>query len=264
MPIETDDSSLDFVNNGSDDTTQNDTTQQDAAPANNELSNAVKELSTNFRSFAESAKQPTQQQEPELTDEQKNELWAVYNPTKSRADFIQKFFRLNPEATPDQINEAKELFADLQKGLVKQSIVGARNLAQAEYAKMRQEFGPALEFVAQARAQATRDRFFSANESLKDPKFSKVIDATARTLADKTFASEAEYFKALADGAAETIKAVLPDFELSPKQKQQQQRSASTPRLPRTSVGGSGGAGNGGGDTDKGGSSDDDSSSLSW
>jgi hypothetical protein len=179
----------------------------------------------------------------ELTQEQKDELWAVYNPEKKDPKFLDKFFRLTEDMTPEQKAEFKTLFADLQQGLVKQSVVGARNLMQIELAKLREEFAPAQEYISEARAERTRGRFFDKYESLKDPRYAKIIAITAKDLSSREFKDEGEYFKALAEGAAETIAGVEPTFALGAAKTKQ--TPGTTPRLPRTSVGGTGGAGGG-------------------
>jgi hypothetical protein len=186
---------------------------------------------------------PVEQKEPELTQEQKDELWAVYNPEKKDPKFLDKFFRLTEDMTPEQKAEFKALFADLQQGLVKQSVVGARNLMQIELAKLREEFAPAQEYISEARAERTRGRFFEKYESLKDPRYAKIIAITAKDLSSREFKDEGEYFKALAEGAAETIAGVEPTFALGAVKTKQ--TPGTTPRLPRTSVGGTGGAGGG-------------------
>jgi hypothetical protein len=179
----------------------------------------------------------------ELTQEQKDELWAVYNPEKKDPKFLDKFFRLTEDMTPEQKAEFKALFADLQQGLVKQSVVGARNLMQIELAKLREEFAPAQEYISEARAERTRGRFFDKYETLKDPRYAKIIAITAKDLSSREFKDEGEYFKALAEGAAETIAGVEPTFALGAAKTKQ--TPGTTPRLPRTSVGGTGGAGGG-------------------
>ena len=120
----------------------------------------------------------------------------------------------DPNEVQSSIAERKALFAEMQKGLVKQAIVGSRNLFQQEIQKLREEYAPLQEHYSQQRAEQTKSRFFKSYEGLSDPKFEKVVQATARLLGDKTFDSEESYFKALAEGAAETIKGILPDFDL--------------------------------------------------
>lgn len=179
----------------------------------------------------------------ELTQDQRDELWAVYNPEKKDPKFLDKFFRLTEDMTPEQKAEFKTLFADLQQGLVKQSVVGARNLMQIELSKLREEFDPAQEYISEARAERTRGRFFDKYETLKDSRYAKIIAITAKDLSSREFANEGAYFKALAEGAAETIAGVEPTFALGAAKTKQ--TPGTTPRLPRTSVGGTGGAGGG-------------------
>ena len=209
-------------------------------PKNDDLRAAMTELAGIVKG---QVKPPEAPKEPELTQEQKDEFWAVYNPEKKDPKFLDKFFRLTEDMTPEQKAEFKALFADLQQGLVKQSVVGARNLMQIELAKLREEFAPGQEYISEARAERTRGRFFEKYESLKDPRYAKIIAITAKDLSSREFKDEAEYFKALAEGAAETIAGVEPTFALGAAKTKQ--TPGTTPRLPRTSVGGTGGAGGG-------------------
>lgn len=185
----------------------------------------------------------------ELTQDQKDELWGVFNPEKTDPKFLDKFFRLTDDMPPEQKAEFKKLWADMQQGLVRQSVVGSRNLFQMELEKLREEFAPMREYVSDAKAEKTRSSFYMQYPELDEKtaagsrRFEKIINATARTLESRTdFKNEGEYFKALAEGAAEAIAGVLPEFKLGVKQKPKP--TGSTPRLPRTSVGGTGGAGN--------------------
>lgn len=204
-----------------------------------DLRQAMAELAQTVKTIAK----PKEDEETPLTDEQKAELWAVYDPKKGRKDFFQKFFHLNPDATPEEVKDAEDLFADMQKGLVRQAVVGSKNIMQIELDKLRKEIGPIMEYVSTARAEATRGRFFKQYEALSDKKYEKIVQGVARTLADKTFASEDEYFKALAEGAAGAIKEIVPEFDLG--KTKEKPKPGNTPRLPRTSAGGTGGAGGG-------------------
>jgi hypothetical protein len=240
--------------------------QGEAKPeGNDELKKAMAELAGTVNKLATPKETPK-----EMSPEEQTKFWGIYDPTNggARKDFFQKFFRLNPDATPEEIEDAKGLFADMQKGFVRQAIVGARNLMAEELQKMREEFSPAQEYASQARAEKTREKFFKQYPALfsendeGDNQYAKVIDATARLLADKEFDSEAAYFKALAEGAAETIKTVLPSFDISVKTTKQP--AGTTPRLPRTRVGGTGGTGTGATVGAKRNGSGDDSDSIDW
>lgn len=215
--------------------------QQGKPPETPEWQKAIADLATQVKT----ATAPKEQKQ-ELTQEQKDELWAVYNPEKTKKDFMTKFFRLNPDASPEEVAEAKELFADMQKGLVRQSIVGARNIFQAELQKFREEIEPALKHFHTQAAEQTRSRFFKKYPVLEDTTFQPIVDLVAKQLEGREDISDEEsFFQALADGAAKVIKPHRPDFDLGAKPATKQP-AGTTPRLPRTSVGGTGGAGGGG------------------
>jgi hypothetical protein len=242
-----------------------------AAPpqTKDDLREAMAELARTVQKREATAAQPTAT--PEMTPEQKAELWGVWDPQKADPDFFRKWLRLNTDMDPAEleraIREYQPLFAQMQQGLVKQSIIGARNLMQIELARLREELTPMQEFVSSAKAEATRSRFFTRYPSLNNVddttgqnRFARVIDATARLLADQTFESEDHYFKALADGAAEAIKGLVPEFDLGAKPPKP---AVTSPRLPRTRVGGTGGTA-AGVRTPPVKTTDDDSDSLDW
>lgn len=215
------------------------------AGGDDDLRTAMADLARNVSTLT--APKPTPK---ELTQDQKDEIWAVYNPEKADPKFMDKFFRLTDEMPPEQKAEFKKLWVDMQQGLVRQSVVGSRNLFQMELEKLREEFAPMREYVTEARAEKTRSSFYTRYPELDEKKadgsrrFEKIINATARTLESRTdFKSEEEYFKALAEGAAEAVSGVLPEFKLGVKPNKTKP-TGPTPRLPRTSVGGTGGAGN--------------------
>lgn len=228
-----------------------------------ELKSAMAELAKTMGGLAAKETAP---QEKVLSDDEKAELWGVWNPTKSDPDFFRKWLRLNTDMDPAEVEKAikdyQPLFAQMQQGLVKQSLVGARNLLQIEMAKLREELNPALDYVSTAKTEAMRGRFFSAYSALDDDKFSKVIDASARLLASQNFPDEKSYFKALAESAAETIKGVLPTFDLGAVTTKK--TAVTSPRLPRSRVGGTGGTAAAGGTQQKDKTSDDDSDTLDW
>lgn len=210
-----------------------------------ELKTAMAELAGAVRSTIKPEPAPQQQG---LTDDEKAEFWAVYNPEKHDPKFLQKFFRMSEDMDTEQLAEVRALFSNLQEGLVKQSVTSARNLMQVELQRLREEFAPARDYASQAAAEGTRNRFYSTYDALGEKnasgglRYQKIIDATARQLATQTFDSEAHYFKALADGAAEAIQGVLPEFDLGAGRRR---TNGTTPRLPRTSVGGTGGTSGG-------------------
>lgn len=218
---------------------------------------------------------PREQQEAkQMSPEEQKKLWAIYDPEEGQKDFMRKFFRLNPEATEQDIADARGMFKNMQEGLVRQSVVGAQNMTTLALEKFKKEYGfdEMRDAFRQMRAEKLQTDFFKAypalgeiNEATGTPKFMKAIHVAANELAKENFASQDAYFTALAERASEFVKGILPDFDLGAKTKTKS--STSTPSLPRTRVGGSGGTARGaeGGDGKATrGANGDDSSTLDW
>jgi hypothetical protein len=205
-----------------------------------ELRAAMTELAGTVSRLAQPPAEPARQPTPDEIAE----LWAIYNPEKTNRDFFRKFFRLGDDATPEQLEEAKQLFTEMHSGMMRQAMQGARNFIAIEMERMQQEIGPIKEYVETARREATRGRFYNSYPGLGEDKFDKIVSSVALTLNDKTFSDEDEYFKELAEGSAAAIKEILPDFDLG-KAPEKPRIPGKTPKLPRTSVGGGGGAGKG-------------------
>jgi hypothetical protein len=212
---------------------------------NAEMRQALTDLAGTVRELATPKKE-----EEKLTPEQIDDLWAVYKPTKTKADFMKKFFRMNEDATPEEVKAAEDLFYDMRDGITRQAVTGARHFTAIELDKLAKKFQPILDYVEERKTTDLRERFFKTYESLADPKYKKIIDAQAKILkaSGKEFPDENAYFKALAEGAAETIRDVIPEFDLG--KKPEKKPAATTPRIPRTTVGGGSSAGGGGGSTE--------------
>lgn len=214
---------------------------------NEDLRNAVQELT---RIQTEAAK-PKEPEEKELTAEQKAEMWAVYNPEASKKDFMKKFWKLNPDASDEEVAEAREYFSDMQRGIVKQAIKGSMNIYQAELAKLREELKTKLDPIekdyADTRAAKMRERFSAEYEDFADPKYNKLLELADRAQAGKQFKSEAEYFKAVAETAAEALKTGQPDFILGAVKNKPTKTTGLTARSPRLIAGSGSGGGSGGG-----------------
>jgi len=211
-------------------------------PAPDDLKKAMTELATTVQKGL-AAREPIAQPR-EYTPEEVAKLWGVYDPEAADKEFFKKFGRFGEDATPEQIAEYKMMFAGMQKGMMQQAITGANNLIAIAMDRMQQEYAPIREYVDEMRRDQTRTRFFSQYDSLDDPKFEGIIGAVANTLANKQFENEDAYFKALAEGAAENIKQLIPEFALGEK-KAKATTTGKTPKLPRTIAGGGGGAGKG-------------------
>jgi hypothetical protein len=171
------------------------------------------------------------------------------------SDFIKDFFNLPDDATPEQVERKKKSFAAMQQGLVRQAVVGARNLHTIDFEKFKGEFQPIKEYITKAEQRDAQKSFAEAYPALADKKFEKIVNLTAKTLQRDKFQSEAEYFKALADGAAETIEAATGQkIDVGAKtttQETAKKPAGTTPKLPRTSVGSQGGTGGGSAGTSK-------------
>jgi hypothetical protein len=213
--------------------------QQKKPEQSDEMRSAIADLAKTVGDLAK-----PREEKKELSQDEINELWAVYDPKKTKADFMKKFFRMNDDVTPEQVQEAEALFYDLRDGIVKQSVTGSRHFLTIELDKLSKKLEPVLEHYEKQKTEDLRKRFFETYESLADPKYKKVIDAQAKLIGDKEFENEEAYFKALAEGAAEAIKALVPDFDLG--QKPKPKPAATTQKLPRTTVGGGSGSGGGG------------------
>lgn len=224
-------------------------TQEAPAPSqnNDQLARAIADLATKVGQPATPAapqRQPTQ--------DEIDEHWGVFNPEKADPDFFAKYLRLpaDMEATEKQqvITQFKQLFGMMQTGLVKQSLKGSQNLMAQMREELLKEFKPVSEYVSTQRQEKVRSDFFTAYPALAaktdDGKyqFDALIAAHATQLGGKQFpGGQDEFFKTLAESVAGTIKGVLPTFDLGAVK--QTKPAGTTPRLPRSNVGGTGGAG---------------------
>lgn len=211
-----------------------------------ELATILSELNTNVKSLA--TPKETQKQEKEMTEDEKAEYWGVYNPEKSDPDFFKKFLRLNTDMDEGEIRKAVEafrpIFAGMQKGMVKQALVGAMRMMEARLAERDEKNKPVHEYVSQSRARELRQRFNDSYPVLSDKRYDKIVRFFAKEQEGKNFDSEESFFKTLAESVAEHIKSIDPSFDLGAEVEPQKKKTAGTPpRLPRGGAGGGGGAG---------------------
>ena len=189
------------------------------------------ELTKAVTTMASKREEPAK--EEKLTPEQEEERWAVYNPGKTKPDFYKKFFRLAPEATEEDLKELRDLFDDMQRGFVKQSVTGAKNLFDVELKKIQAKIAEIDGYVSEAQTEKIRTQFYGGYPALDKPEYKKIVSLTAAALDPKDYKTNEDYFKALAERAAETIKGVLPTFELGAEEKGTKKPSGTPPRLPR-------------------------------
>lgn len=247
--------------------------QQQAEPStqnNDALAKAIQGLTEKVNAPTAAAK-PAERQP---TQEEINEYWGVFDPQKSDPQFYDKMFRLPADMDPAEkqqvMAQLKETFAMMQTGIVKQSLTGSRNLMAQMREELMKEFKPAQEYVSTQRQEQTKNKFFETYPVLAEkgadgkPKFDALIAAHASQLQTqgKTFPTEGDFFKALAESVAGTIKGVIPEFDLGAKTKPN--TAVTTPRLPRARVGGTGGSGGQGGQQADAATSKDDSAAIAW
>lgn len=202
---------------------------------------AVRELAEVVRETSKPKEEPTKPP----TQEELNSFWKVYDPEQSDKEFYNKWFRLNPDATSEEKAQAKELFGAFKSGMMTEVHTAIGHYIKRELSKFEKErVAPIQSYVSASQVRETRDRFTTTYPGLKDKSYEKVLRAVANDLnsSQQTFPSEEAYFKALAEGAADVIKGVKPDFNLGTKTKPS---AGNTPRLPRGRVGGTGGTGGG-------------------
>lgn len=180
-----------------------------------------------------------EQQPKQPTKEELAKQWAVFNPTEQNKEFFHKFFGLAADADPKDLEERQALFAYMQEGLVKQAIIGARNLFAAELAKRDEVIQQLQAHYSETQTKSLRENFGTAYSAFADKKYDRVLAMASEELAGQEFDSQEKYFDALAERAAGFVREFVPDFDPG----KPQPKKPGTPRLPRTSVGGSGGAG---------------------
>lgn len=222
-------------------------TEHETPPAEPSQPDDLRSAMTELAGTVSRLAQPKEEAQPAPTPEQIADFWKVYDPEATDKEFFRKFFRLNPEATEEDVKAVKELFAGMQRGLMMQAVTAARNYITDARRQIDLDYGPLRDYVEEAQRADVRGRFYGLYPGLNEGRYQKIIDATARSLDNKVFEDESAYFKALAEGAAESIREILPGFDLGSKPKEPK-KPGQPPKLPRTSAGGGGGAGKGGHD----------------
>lgn len=233
----------DFLTPGADEVSPEGGKETSPAKKGVDLEKALADLAGTVGNLAK-VKEPTPQPK-QMTKEEEDEYFGVWNPTKINPNFVKEFFNLPDDVDDKTMQAAAQRLAQLQEGLVRQAVVSAQRVLGPYFKKLEERVKLGEDYVSQAQAEKTRGRFFEAYPGLNEPRFSKIISAISSTLADKDFEGEDDFFKALAEGAANHIKELIPDFDLA---KPAKKPSVTTPRLPRSGAGGGGGAGNKGGD----------------
>lgn len=215
--------------------------EDDGAPAKRnteEWKEAFKELSTTIKKGFEKPEVVK-----ELTPDQINEKWGVFDPEKADKDFFKNLFNLPDDVDPKILERIKKAWAMQHQGMMKQAVISAMNVVEHKYGSKFAQVDELEKWRSEASAKELRNDFMGEFPALADKKYGKILKLVSSELADKDFGTHDEYFKALAEGAAAAIKEFDPSFDLGAKTKT---TATASPKLPRTRVGGQGGSGNGG------------------
>jgi len=146
----------------------------------------------------------------------------------------------------DNLETRAEAIKEQRDGLIKQADTIAQLRMQDALQTLRDEFAPGLTAIQEHQNAQREVRFNTTYPQLKDPNLQPLISAVTDSLVKegKTFSSEAEMFKAVADGVAAVIKVNNPDFKLtagsSPANNANGQDEG---KIPVTSPGSGGGTG---------------------
>ncbi len=206
-------------------------------PVSDDIRTAVAEA------FKEHAPKPAAPAPKEMSEEEKRKFWAIFNPDEVDPKFMHQFFNLGDDADDMTLAQKKKLFASMQEGFARQFLTAAQHMMNARMAQVEERLAPLQEHYVQERSKITRKNFDEAYPALADKKFDKVLRLSATALANNEFDSTEAYFKALAEHAADSIKAIVPEFDLGAPQTKPTPGTA--PKTPRSRVGGTGGTGTG-------------------
>lgn len=196
----------------------------------NPSSDITSAIQEGFKNLQQS--QPEQAvEQPKLTEEEINERLKITSFTEQDASSFREAILSdeNPQLLIDFLN-------GMHGRMTQQHNTYAQLLNQKSQMDMNEQYGPVANHINQQKQEAIKERFYGANESLRD--FAKVIPFAAKELAEtgKTFANETEEFQALAKQTEKIIQEFNPEFKLG------QAKSGEQPK-PATSLGGgSGGA----------------------
>ena len=154
-------------------------------------------------SVAESLKTVTKP-EPQMTKEEAAKLLNVWNPDDAWY------------ASYDNLDTRKDAIASMRDGLIRQADTIAQLRMQEEFAKLREEYAPKMSLIEEQTNRQREERFHGTYPQLKNPGLQPLISAVTENLVKegKTFTSESEMFKAVANGVAAVIKVTNPEFNI--------------------------------------------------
>lgn len=147
----------------------------------------------------------------------------------------------------DNLETRNEAIGQMRDALVKQADTLAQFRMREMIDALREEIMPGLKTVSETANAQREERFNTQFPQLAKPELKPLIKSIAQDFVDnkKTFKSEGELFKALANGVEAVFKVSNPDFKLETTNNGGDQQSADRGgrQLPVTTPGGGGGTG---------------------
>jgi hypothetical protein len=156
------------------------------------------------KSVADALKGTAKPAEPPMTKEEAAKILNVWEPDD--AWYMQY----------DNLETRKAAIASMRDGLVKQADTIAQLRMQEALTALREEYAPKMSLIEEHSNAQREERFHGTFPQLKNPGLQPLISAVTDDLIKqgKTFTSESEMFKAVADGVAAVIKVTNPEFSL--------------------------------------------------
>ena len=186
------------------------------------------------QSVAESLKTTVQPQEPPMSKEEAAKLLNGWEPDDA-------WYR-----DYDNLETRAQAIASMRDGMIRQADTIAQLRMQEAVQALKDEFAPKLSLVEEQTNRQREERFHGNFPQLKNPGLQPLISAVTEDLVKqgKTFTSESEMFKAVADGVAAVIKVTNPEFKLETAGSiPAKQEGRNSNQIPVTTPGAGGGTG---------------------
>lgn len=183
-----------------------------------------------------------QQQTPPLSKEEAAKILNVWEPDDT---WYMQY---------DNLTTRKDAIASMRDGLIRQADTIAQMRMNEALQALREEYEPKLSFVEEHANEQRQVRFQESFPQLKNPGLQPLISAVTDNFIKegKTFTSESEMFKAVANGVAAVIKATNPEFTLETAGSSPANNNNGRNQIPVTTPGAGGGTGRSTGGPSKG------------
>lgn len=171
--------------------------------------------------------------EPEMSKEEAAKLLNIWNPDDAWY------------ASYDNLETRKTAVEQMRDGLIRQADTIAQLRMQEALDSLREEYAPKLSMIEEQTTRQREERFHGSFPQLKNPGLQPLISAVTEDLVKqgKTFTTEGEMFKAVADGVAAVIKVTNPEFTLETAGSTPANTGRNTNTIPVTTPGAGGGTG---------------------